>query len=79
VNGHEKVTDEKLTRRLAVRRVVGRNCTYDGGAKRELIELCQSGTVSVPKVAQIYGIYPNLVPNWINLYRTEGVGQLPAP
>ncbi len=55
------------------------NCTYDEGAKRELIELCLSGTVSVAKVALTYGINPNLLHNWIALYRKEGVGSLPSP
>jgi len=73
------VRDEELARRLVVRRGARGNCTYDEGAKRELIELCQSGTVSVTKVALTYGINPNLLHNWIALYRKEGVGKLPAP
>lgn len=73
------VRDEKLVRRLVVRRGASGNCTYDESAKRELIELCQSGTVSVAKVALTYGINPNLLHNWIALYRKEGVGKLPAP
>ena len=47
------VRDEKLARRLVVRRGTSGNCTYGEGAKRELIELCESGTVSVAKVALI--------------------------
>ncbi len=43
-----------------------------------MIELCQSGTVSVTKVALTYGINPNLLHNWIALYRKEGMGSLPA-
>lgn len=73
------VRDEKLARRLVIRRGAGGNCTYDEGAKRELIELCQSGKVSVAKVALTYGINPNLLHNWIALHRKEGVGNLPAP
>ena len=73
------VRDEELAKRLVVRRGTSGNCTYDEGAKRELIELCQSGTVSVAKVALTYGINPNLLHNWIALYRKEGVGNLPAP
>lgn len=73
------VRDEKLARRLVVRRGTSGNCTYDEGAKRELIELCQSGRVSVAKVALTYGINPNLLHNWIALYRKEGEGNLPAP
>lgn len=73
------VRDEKLARRLVVRRGAGGNCTYDEGAKRELIELCQSGTVSVAKVALTYGINPNLLHNWIALYRKEGTGNLAVP
>ena len=73
------VRDEKLARRLVVRRGAGGNCTYDEGAKRELVELCQRGTVSVAKVALTYSINPNLLHNWIGLYRKEGVGKLPAP
>ncbi len=73
------VRDEKLASRLVVRRGTSGNCTYDEGAKRELIELCQSGTVSVAKVALTYGINPNLLHNWIALYRKEGMGNLPAP
>jgi transcriptional regulator with XRE-family HTH domain len=76
VSGHEMVRDEKLARRLVVRRGTSGNCTYDEGAKRELIELCQSGTVSVAKVALTYGINPNLLHNWIALYRKEGTGKL---
>ncbi len=73
------VRDEKLARRLVVRRGAGGNCTYDEGAKRELIALCQSGTVSVAKVALTYGINPNQLHNWITRYRKEGMGNLPAP
>lgn len=73
------VRDEKLARRLVVRRGTSGNCTYDEGAKRELIELCQSGRVSVAKVALTYGINPNLLHNWIALNRRECVGKLPAP
>jgi transposase len=73
------VRDEKLASRLVVRRGAGGNCTYDEGAKRELIALCQSGTVSVAKVALTYGINPNLLHNWITRYRKEGMGNLPAP
>lgn len=73
------VRDEELARRLVVRRGAGGNCTYDEGAKRELIELCRSGTVSVAKVALTYGINPNQLHNWIALHRKEGIGRLPAP
>jgi len=73
------VRDEKLAKRLVVRRGTSGNCTYDEGAKRELIELCESGTVSVAKVALTYGINPNLLHNWITRYRKEGMGHLPAP
>ncbi len=73
------VRDEGLARRLVVRRGANGNCTYDEGAKRELIELCRSGTVSVAKVALAYGINPNLLHNWIALHRKEGVGRLPTP
>jgi transposase len=73
------VRDEDLARRLVVRRGARGNCTYDEGAKRQLIALCQNGTVSVSKVALTYGINPNLLHNWIALNRKEGVGRLPAP
>lgn len=73
------VRDEELARRLIVRRGASGNCTYDEGAKRELIEMCQSGTVSVAKVALAYGINPNLLHNWIGLHRKEAAGKLPAP
>lgn len=73
------VRDEELARRLVVRRGVRGNCTYDEGAKRELIELCQSGTVSVAKVALTYGINPNVLHNWIALHRKESAGRLPVP
>ena len=73
------VRDENLARRLVVRRGTSGNCTYDEGAKRELIALCQSSTVSVAKVALAYGINPNLLHNWIALYHKEGVGKLPGP
>ncbi len=73
------VKDEELARRLVVRRGASGNCTYDEGAKRELIALCHSGTVSVAKVALTYGINPNLLHNWIAVNRKEGSGRLPAP
>ncbi len=73
------VRDEELAKRLVVRRGAKGNCTYDEGAKRELIELCRNGTVSVAKVALTYGINPNLLHNWIALARKEGIGGLPAP
>lgn len=73
------VRDEELARRLVVRRGARGNCTYDEGAKRELIELCRSGTVSVAKVALTYGINPNLLHKWIALYQQERSGKLPAP
>ena len=73
------VRDEELARRLVVRRGASGNCTYDEGAKRELIELCRSGKVSVAKVALTYGINPNLLHNWIALHCKEGIGRLPAP
>ena len=73
------VRDEELARRLVVRRGARGNCTYDASAKRELIELCRSGTVSVAKVALTYGINPNVLHNWIALNRKESVGRLAAP
>jgi transposase len=73
------VRDEELARRLVVRRGISGNCTYDEGAKRELIGLCRSGTVSVAKVALTYGINPNLLHKWIALHCQEGAGGLPAP
>ena len=73
------VRDDELARRLIVRRGASGNCTYDEGARRELIELCQSGTVSVAKVALAYGINPNQLHNWIARHRKEGSGKLPAP
>lgn len=65
------VRDEDLARRLIVRRGVSGNCTYDESAKRELIELGQSGVASVAKVALTYGVNPNQLHNWIALYRKE--------
>jgi transposase len=73
------VRDEDLARRLVVRRGARGNCTYDEGAKRELIDLCRSGEVSVAKVALTYGINPNVLHNWIALNRKENIGRLPAP
>jgi transposase len=73
------VRDEDLARRLVVRRGAKGNCTYDEGAKRELIGLCRSGSVSVAKVALTYGINPNLLHKWIALHCGEGAGRLPAP
>jgi transposase len=73
------VRDEELARRLVVRRGSSGNCTYDEGAKRELIAFCRSGSVSVAKVALTYGINPNLLHNWIALNRKEDKGRLPAP
>lgn len=65
------VRNEDLARRLVVRRGANGNCTYDESAKRELIELGQSGVASVAKVAQTYGVNPNQLHNWIALYRNE--------
>ena len=73
------VRDEELARRLVVRRGARGNCTYDEGAKRELIDLCRSGTISVAKVALTYGINPNVLHNWIALNRKESSGRLIAP
>jgi transposase len=73
------VRDEELARRLVVRRGASGNCTYNEGAKRELVELCRSGKVSVAKVALTYGINPNLLHNWIALHRKEAIGRLSAP
>lgn len=69
------VRDEELARRLVVRRGANGNCTYDEGAKRALIELCQGGAASVAKVALTYGVNPNQLHNWIALYRKEGAGK----
>ena len=65
------VRDEDLARRLVVRRGSGGNCTYSWEAKRELVELCESGVASVAKVAQTYGVNPNQLHNWIGLHRKE--------
>ena len=65
------VRDEELARRLVVRRGSGGNCTYSWEAKRELVELCESGVASVAKVAQTYGVNPNQLHNWIGLHRKE--------
>ena len=70
------VRDEELARRLVVRRGTSGNRTYEEGAKRELIELCESGTVSITQVALAYGINPNQLHNWIALRRKEGGGRL---
>lgn len=61
--------DEDLARRLVVRRGAGGNCTYDEGAKRELIETCLRGRHSVAEVARTYGLNTNQLHNWIALYR----------
>jgi transposase len=68
------VRDEDLARRLVVRRGTNGNCTYDESAKRELIELGQSGVASVAKVALTYGVNPNQLHNWIALYRRARAG-----
>lgn len=72
------VRDEELARRLVVRRGVSGNCTYDEGAKRELIELCQRGVASVAKVALTYGVNPNQLHNWMARDRKEGAVRSPA-
>ncbi len=69
------VRNEDLARRLVVRRGANGNCTYDESAKRELIELGQSGVASVAKVALTYGVNPNQLHNWIALYRKERAGR----
>jgi transposase len=68
------VRNEDLARRLVVRRGANGNCTYDESAKRELVELGQSGVASVAKVALTYGVNPNQLHNWIALYRKERAG-----
>ena len=65
------VRGEELARRLVVRRGSGGNCTYSAKAKRELVELCQSGVASVAKVAQTYDVNPNQLHNWMRLHRKE--------
>lgn len=66
--------DEDLARRLVVRRGAGGNCTYDEGAKRELVEACLHGGHSVAQVARAYGLNTNQLHNWIALHRKERVG-----
>jgi len=70
--------DEGLARRLVVRRGARGNCTYDEGAKRELIEACLCGGHSVAKVARAYGLNANQLHNWIGLYRKAQGGVLPS-
>lgn len=72
------VRNEDLARRLVVRRGANGNCTYDESAKRELIELGQSGVASVAKVALSYGVNPTQLHNWIALYREERAGSAVA-
>jgi len=72
------VRDEDLARRLVVRRGATGNCTYDEGAKQELIELCRSGVASVAKVALTYGVNPNQLHNWIALSRKGRASSPPA-
>lgn len=70
--------DDELARRLVVRRGSGGNCTYDEGAKRELIEVCLRGGHSVAQVARAYGLNTNQLRNWIALYRKERSGTSPV-
>ncbi len=72
------VRDEGLARRLVVRRGVGGNCTYDEGAKRELIEACLRGGHSIAKVARAYGLNANQLHNWIALYRKTHGRRVPT-
>jgi transposase-like protein len=65
------VRDEELAQRLVVRRGPSGHCTYSAEAKRELVELCQSGVGSVAKVAQTYGVNPNQLHNWMRLHSKE--------
>ena len=65
------VRDEELARRLIVRRGPSGHCTYSAEAKRDLVELCQSGMASVAKVAQTYGVNSNQLHNWIRLHRQD--------
>lgn len=74
VSGHEMMRDEDLARRLVVRRGTGGNCTYDEGARQELIEACLRGDHSVAKVARAYGLNANQLHNWIALYRKARAG-----
>lgn len=70
--------DEGLAAQLVVRRSRCGNCTFDEGTKRELIELCLSGTASVAKVGMMYGSNPNLLHKWLSPAHKEGVGKRPA-
>ena len=65
------VRDEELARRLIVRRGPSGHCTYSAEAKRDLVELCQSGMASVAKVAQTYGVNSNQLHNWMRLHRQD--------
>lgn len=61
--------DEGLARRLLVREGPHGHCTYDEAAKRELVEMCNSGIASVAKIALTYGVNANLLHKWIALHR----------
>ena len=52
---------------------------YSAQFRTLVLEQCAAPSASVAKVALTYGINPNLLHNWIALYRKEGTGKLPAP
>jgi transposase len=72
------VRDEELAKRLVVRRGEDGRCTYDEGAKRELIERCLQSGESVARTARDYGVNANQLHNWIGLYRKRFGNLLPS-
>ena len=58
-----------MARRLVVKRGVDGKCTYDEGAKRELIEVCLRHGASIARIARDYGVNANQLHNWVGLYR----------
>lgn len=70
--------DEGLARRLVVRRGIDGRCTYDEGAKQELVEKCLTEGHSLAKMARAYEVNANQLHNWIALYRQEHGDKVPT-
>ena len=71
----------EINTELASRLVTGRKrdgrCTYDPGAKAEIVEACLQPGASVARIGMQYGINANLLRTWIGK-RQEAAAVQPA-
>lgn len=58
--------DKELAGRLVTGHKRDGRCTYDRGAKAEIVQVCLQPGVSVARVAMQYGLNANLVRAWIS-------------